>query len=88
MMLYGVTLCVCEGISKLSDDKEQKLFRHNKINPKDTFFDNSNMITTASNLDFVGAPFSKTNYPNIWRKDMIDIGKMGVQIITEQNLNY
>jgi len=36
------------------------------------------MITTASNLDFVGAPFSKTNYPNIWRKDMIDIGKMGV----------
>jgi len=46
------------------------------------------MITTASNLDFAGAPFSKTNFPNIWRKDMIDIGKMGVEVITEQNLNY
>lgn len=76
------------GISKLSDDKENKQFKHNNINIKDTFFDNGAGLTSISNLDFDGAPFSKTNYPNIWRKDVIDLGKMAILILAEEKIKH
>ena len=45
-------------------------------------------MTSISNLDFDGAPFSKTNHPNIWRKDVIDLGKMAIFILAEESIKY